>query len=204
MISKSDIRKTLLEERKKHLGESFHYLEDIRDSEFRTVSFMKTMAQLLDEGYSEEEIINEITAQDVTKRLEDTDWKGMMGDAAMSAAKEYMIFFGLSTVLGVNKETSANISRFMADVNPMTFLRIFKGMSECQSGAPEIVDAIIEAFGRSLGADWVGGGGSRRTDYSLFSLTGMGASYAGNLFGEAIRDSNLGETIANKFCEVIH
>ena len=45
--------------------------------------------------------------------------------------------------------------------------------------------------------------GVDRNDYGL-NLGGIASGYAGNMFGEVIRDSNMGETIADKLCKFIH
>ena len=204
---KNTIKKTLLEERKRKLKESFYALNDIKDPDFAFHTIVKVYGELLEEGYHENEInsmILEFELGDVTKELDNTDWKKVMGDAAISGLKEYAINFVLSSVLGVKREVSAQIAVVLADVNPITLLRVFKSLEDCKKDGVQLIDAVLEALGRYLGAEWFAGGQSRRTDYSLMPLTGIASSYGGNMLGEVIRETNLGEKITEKFCGFVH
>ena len=70
----------------------------------------------------------------------------------------------------------------------------------CQSNMPKIVDALLEALSRYIASDVAG---TNRNSYGL-NVADITQTSAGNIFGEIIRDSNVGETISNKFCSIIH
>ncbi len=68
------------------------------------------------------------------------------------------------------------------------------------SHMPKMVDSVLEALSRYIAGSAMG---VDRNNYGL-NLGGITSSFAGNMFGEVIRDSNMGETISNKLCKLIH
>jgi hypothetical protein len=58
---------------------------------------------------------------------------------------------------------------------------------------PALCDAIMEGLGRYIGNRAVSGGGDSTIKLGI-----------GNIFGESIKESNLGETAGAKFCNLIH
>jgi thiamine biosynthesis lipoprotein ApbE len=73
-------------------------------------------------------------------------------------------------------------------------------MSNCSTHMPKMIDSVLEALSRYIAGSTIG---VDRNNYGL-DLGGIASGYAGNMFGEVIRDSNMGETIADKLCKFIH
>lgn len=201
MELKKQIKETLLEERKRKLNESFNELNDIRDENFIVERYFQISSKLLNEGYSIEEIEN----LGVKEKLGGIDWSSALKQGAMSAAKEYAINFILNTVFGASPKFSSIASRILADLNPLDIIRIFKDESSCNQSFPNISDALLEAVVRYIGAGELNVNSS---SYKLNPLDGgikdMTTTYAGNLFGELIRESDISEKISSKFCKMIH
>jgi hypothetical protein len=86
----------------------------------------------------------------------------------------------------------------MADLNPKDLIRPFKDMPTCLTSSPHVMDAILEVVVRQLG------GKLTSTNSNDYNWSGTGSNLIGNLFGEAIRKSNLGETLGGMFCKAIH
>jgi hypothetical protein len=63
---------------------------------------------------------------------------------------------------------------------------------------PNICDTVLEVLIRYLGSTATG------VDRTEYGWKGLGSVGVGNLFGEAISESNIGESISNKLCKVIH
>ena len=68
------------------------------------------------------------------------------------------------------------------------------------NGMPKLIDAILEVIVRKLGSKI---SGIDSNDYGL-NLKSAGTTLTGNLFGEAIRQSNISEVLSEKFCKLIH
>jgi hypothetical protein len=71
-------------------------------------------------------------------------------------------------------------------------------MPTCLTSSPHVMDAILEVVVRQLG------GKLTSTNSNDYNWSGTGSNLIGNLFGEAIRKSNLGETLGGMFCKAIH
>jgi len=195
MELKTKIKKTLLEERKKKLEEAFSEVEDIRDDSFRVERIFSISSKLIEEGYTIEEI-------DVRGQLEKLDWKSVMGDAAINSAKEYIIRFILREVFGAGAGFSTTAAQFFASYNPLHLLKPFKSMETCMSkeGMPRLIDGLLTVMLRYIAAGEIG---SDRDDYSI-GFRPITSTVAGNILGEVIKDSNIGETISDKVCKFIH
>jgi len=96
----------------------------------------------------------------------------------------------------------------LADINPLNLIRIFKGPTECNSGFPQIVDALLEQLVRYIAA---GATGVDRNSYDLdptksgnTAIRDVASTVAGNMFGDIIRESDIGKKITKRFCEFIH
>ena len=208
MSLKSEIKKTLVEERQRKLTMSLSELEDIRDDNYFVERYFLTCSKLLEEGYS----LDEIEGTGLKDKLNQIDWKGALSDAAVNSGKEYAIRFILTQVFSASPSFATFLAGTLADINPLNLIRIFKGPGECNSGFPEIVDALLEQLVRYIAA---GATGVDRNSYDLnpFGNLGRGgntairdvaSTMAGNMFGDVIRDSDIGEKITKRFCEFIH
>ncbi len=205
MELKTKIKETLLEERKRKLEEAFSALKDIRDSDFFAVNYVSTTTRLLDEGYSPNEIIHYINEADLNiptsgEDLKKMDWKGLMGDTMISGLKEYAIQYLLSNVFGMNKGLSITAAQVFADYNPLDLLKPFKNVEMCNSHMPKLVNSLLEALIRYLASEATG---TDRNNYG-FNVQGIATSTSGNLFGEVLRSTNVGNAISDKICQMIH
>ena len=72
-------------------------------------------------------------------------------------------------------------------------LKTFKDEESCSEAMPKITKALLVALGRHLAGNITGTGES--------TLATRGA---GNLFGQAIMQSNVGESLSVNFCKMIH
>ena len=197
MELKLKIKEELLKERDRKLNEAFEEFKDISQESFVVERYIKISAKLLDEGYT----INELEATDVSKQLNSVDWKGALSSGAVSGAKEYIIRFVLSTIFGKNHPdiiTTASI--ILADVNPLHLLKPFKDEQSCIQYFPKISDGIVEAIVRYFGGKQIN---VDRNDYGI-GFKGISTTLGGNIIGDIIKQSNLGETISNNFCKFIH
>ena len=204
MEVKDTVKTVLLNHRKEVIRENFSELMEIRDVNFLTEKFNEVFINLLNEGYNPIEIQEFINEADIfPTNMEDyknLDWKSIMGDALLSNVKEYVIHFVLTKVFNANPSFSTFAAQVFADLSPLDLLKPFKNEQMCQSNMPKIVDALLEALSRYIASDVAG---TNRNSYGL-NVADITQTSAGNIFGEIIRDSNVGETISNKFCSIIH
>lgn len=193
---KVKIKQTLLEERKRKLEESFVELNDIRDDSYLVERYLTITSKLLEEGYS----LEEIESSDISNKLDSVNWKEVMGQGALSAAKEYVIRFVLKEVFGANPTFSTMASQFFADYSPLDLLKPFKDESNCNQYMPKLCGGLLEVLMRYIGSNTLD---IDRNDYGI-SFKGIGSTLGGNLFGELIKESNLTKTMSDKFCKMIH
>jgi hypothetical protein len=193
------INETLLEERERKLHSSYDELNDIRDKEYFLERYFFITSNLLNEGYSIEEV--ESAIQGVENPLSNVDISGNLLSAGGSQIKEYVINVLLTYVFGgKNQGIITTISVVFADYDVRDILLPFKDMSNCSTHMPKMIDSVLEALSRYIAGSTIG---VDRNNYGL-DLGGIASGYAGNMFGEVIRDSNMGETIADKLCKFIH
>ena len=194
------IKETLLEERERKLYESYDELNDIRDKEYFLERYFVITSGLLNEGYSFEEV--ESVLNEVENPLSGLD---LTGDDLLSAGgsqlKEYAINLLLTFIFGgKNQGMITTISVVFADYDVRDILKPFKDEPNCMSHMPKMVDGVLEALSRYVAGSAVG---ADRNNYGL-NLGGLSSGFAGNIFGEVIKDSNIGETISDKICKFIH
>lgn len=198
---KTKIKETLLEERNRKLKESFAELEDISDNTFLIERFLVISSNLMEQGYEVDEIFGmDNLGSDLTGKLDSANWKETLGSGAMSAAKEYIIRFVLKEVFGAGEGFSTMAAQVFADYSPLDLLKPFKDESNCNQYMPKLCNSLIEVLVRYIGSGMIG---ADRNDYSL-SFKGIGSTVGGNIFGEIIHESNMGKTMADKFCKIIH
>ncbi len=156
-------------------------------------------SNLLNEGYSFEEV--ESAMNEIENPLSNVDIGSNIMSAGGSQLKEYAINILLTFVFGgKNQGMISTISVVFADYDIRDILKPFKDEPNCMSHMPKMVDSILEALSRYVAGSTVG---VDRNDYGL-NLSGLASGYAGNMFGEVIKDSNIGETISDKICKFIH
>jgi hypothetical protein len=198
---KTKIKETLLEERQRKLKESFIGLNEIEDPNFLIERYFSITNNLINEGYSFEEIQKHLHEAGDVLSLDNFNLKDAMLGGGGSMLKEYLINILLTYVFGgTNQGLISTMSVVFADYNVLDLLKPFKDESNCTTYMPKLVDALLEALTRYLASSTMG---TSRNNYGV-NLPGLATSAAGNLFGEVIKESNIGETVSNKFCKIIH
>ena len=183
---KEVVNRNLLIVREERLHNAIKPLLNIKEKDEFIKKYLTISANLIDEGFTLEEIENPL---DQFKNL---DFGGVLKGAIWSEVKEYAIKW-LLEALGVSKPVSEQLGILLSDMNPVDLIRIFKNPQLCQTHMPHISDSIVEALVRFYGGKMVNAGeGSAAT------------SLVGNIIGESIRKSNIGETITNITCKFIH
>lgn len=198
---RTKIKETLLEERQRKLKESFIGLNEIEDPNFLIERYFSITNNLINEGYSFEEIQKHLNEAGDVLSLDNFNLKDAMLGGGGSMLKEYLINILLTYVFGgTNQGLISTMSVVFADYNVLDLLKPFKDESNCVTYMPKLVDALLEALTRYLASSAMG---TNRSNYGV-NLPGLATSAAGNLFGEVIKESNIGETVSNKFCKIIH
>jgi hypothetical protein len=198
---KNIVSNVLLEQRKIRLSEAYNELDDIRDGNYLVERYLQITQELVNEGYDIDEIeIPDSVKNLVPDELKSDDVKSALTDALAVSAKEYIIRFVLKEIFGAGAGFSTFAAQLFADWNPLDLLKIFKNKEECDAAFPDLSDRLITMLIRYIASNEIG---SDRNNYGL-NFQGMGTTYLGNLFGEAVKESNISESISNKFCEFIH
>ncbi len=198
---KNIVSNILTEERKKRLTESFNELNDIKDGNYLIERYISITQKLVKEGYDIDEIeIPDSVKNLVPNQLKTDDVKSALSDALAISAKEYIIRFVLKEIFGAGPSFSTYAAQLFADWNPLDLLKIFKNQQECDAAFPLLSDRLITMLVRYIASGEVGG---NQNNYGV-NFSGMGSTYLGNLFGEVVKESNVSETVANKFCKFIH
>lgn len=190
------IKSNLLEERKRKLNESLSSLSGITDKNTLLEKYLITTSNLMNDGYT----IEEIEASDIYNKMNSVDWKGVLGDSILTTAKEYIIKYVMQEVLGANATFSRMFAQFMANVNPLDLLRPFKDEQSCIQSFPQIADGILIVMFRSIAGGEIG---VDSNSYQLGLKDGLSVM-AGNMVGQAIKESNISEKVSDIFCKAIH
>lgn len=190
------IKSNLLEERKRKLNESLSSLGGIKDKNTLLEKYLITTSNLMNDGYT----IEEIEASDIYNKMNSVDWKGVVGDSILTTAKEYIIKYVMQEVLGANATFSRMFAQFMANVNPLDLLKPFKDEQSCVQSFPQIVDGMLIVMFRSVVAGEIG---ADSNSYQIGLKDGLSA-IAGNMVGQAIKESNISEKVSDIFCKAIH
>lgn len=190
------IKSNLLEERKRKLNESLSSLTGIKDKDTLLEKYLITTSNLLGNGYT----IEEIESSDIYNKMNSIDWKGVVGDSILTTAKEYIIKYVMQEVLGANPTFSRMFAQFMSNVNPLDLLKPFKDEQSCIQSFPQISDGILIVMFRSIVSSEIGGDSN---SYQLGLKDGLSA-IAGNMMGQAIKESNISEKVSDMFCKAIH
>jgi hypothetical protein len=190
------IKSNLLEERKRKLNESLSSLSGIKDKNTLLEKYLITTSNLMNDGYT----IEEIEASDIYNKMNSIDWKGVVGDSILNTAKEYIIKYVMQEVLGANATFSRMFAQFMANVNPLDLLKPFKDEQSCIQSFPQIADGILIVMFRSVAAGEIG---ADSNSYQI-GLKDSLSAIAGNMVGQAIKESNISEKVSDIFCKAIH
>jgi hypothetical protein len=190
------IKSNLLEERKRKLNESLSSLSGITDKNTLLEKYLITTSNLMNDGYT----IEEIEASDIYNKMNSIDWKGVVGDSILNTAKEYIIKYVMQEVLGANATFSRMFAQFMANVNPLDLLKPFKDEQSCIQSFPQIADGILIVMFRSIAAGEIG---ADSNSYQI-GLKDSLSAIAGNMVGQAIKESNISEKVSDIFCKTIH
>jgi hypothetical protein len=196
---KNVVKRNLTEKRKSYITESYNRLSSIEDKEQRVLQTLIVSAKLLDEGYTQEEVNQYLNEFDIKGGINDiiSGASNYFKGAVWSEAKEYLIKW-LCDAFGFNPTFSTILAQGLADLDPRDLIRPFKDMPTCVTSSPHVMDSILEVVVRQLGGKMTG------TNSNNYEWSGVGSNLIGNMFGDAIRKSNLGETLGGMFCKAIH
>jgi hypothetical protein len=201
---KKVVTENLQRTRKEIFQESFSIVKGSSTKDEFLTRVLIASSNLISEGYEMDEIESFLDEQDSSSlvaagddalsQVKNADWGKLAKGTIMSSIKEYAIKWLLNN-LGMKGDIVDAMAIVFADYNPLDLLKPFKDMSSCTSadGMPKLCDAIMEGVGRYIGGQIAGGGGS--------TVVKLGV---GNLFGESIKESNIGEIAGAKFCNLIH
>ncbi len=194
---KNIVSNNLQKKRKEKLIESVSTLNESSDFDSFVKRYKYISSKLISEGYTEKEIL--IQLNEFENPLEKIDWGGMAKESLYSGAREFAIKYILAA-LGLSDSLSTKLAQGLADYvkSPLDIIRMFKDKSSCMAGAPNVFDAVGEVVIRQLG------GSVTKVNSNDYDWSGVGSTYVGNMFGEALRKSDFGETVADLFCKAIH
>ncbi len=198
--TKSIVNKTLKEKRKSNLEESFSSLRSIEDPKIYLDKCLNTSIKLLGEGYTENEVNQQLMKEftlPTSLGLDKLDFKQLGLDVGGSYLKELAINWILR-YLGVSPGWSTTLSQAFADLNPLDLIRVFKNKESCLEHSKHIMDSVLEVSLRA------GVSSVFNIDRNNEGWGGVIPSILGNVSGEAIRGTNMGETMGGAFCKLIH
>ncbi len=205
-----DISKLVKEELNKkgnhHIVESLIELNDIQDNDFFIINYINKSTELLDEGYTIQEIeqvAENIFTNKLTQGIGDvagdiwgsTNVLDALFGGGLGMIKEQVIRWVL-VQLGVGKGAANFLAAALEQTDPRELLRIFKSPESCTSGMPKISDGLMAGIVRYLQFG--------EKDVKLFDKNSDVLGLAlGNILDEVITQSNIGETVASKLCAAI-
>lgn len=206
-IIKQKIREQLEKERVRteYLTESLKPLSDISDEGFFIQSYIQIADTLMNEGYTLEEI-EPLVEQSFGERLKQgvggmasdtwdkTSVLGALFGGGLSGVKEQIVKW-LLTSLGMGAGAATFISTVLADYDVRDLLKVFKSKEHCLApeGLPGISDAVMEGIVAYL----------QTGEQPMNIKQDIGGVALRNVFADVMRQSNLGEGIAEKVCGAI-
>jgi hypothetical protein len=191
----------LKDESNKYLTESIESLSVITDKDLLKERYIETAIQLIDEGYSLDDIML-VTEQNETLSTNLGDgtpgtfniWNTIFG-GGKSAIKEQILRFIFVDILGMSEGTGQGFAIFFKNVNPLNIIKLFRGKDHCIEVIPTISEALVEVV---INQTQFGGESQQMT-----TLGGIGKVGIRNIVAEAIRNSDLGEKLGAKLCAYI-
>jgi|694.fasta_scaffold79783_3 hypothetical protein len=206
-IIKQKIREQLEKEqvRTTYLTESLKPLSDISDEGFFIQSYIQIADTLMNEGYTLSEI-EPLIEQSMADRLKQgvggmaadtwdkTSVLGALFGGGLSGVKEQIVKW-LLTSLGMGAGAATFISTVLADYDVRDLLKVFKSKEHCLApeGLPGISDAVMEGIVAYL----------QTGEQPMNIKQDIGGVALRNVFADVMRQSNLGEGIAEKVCGAI-
>jgi hypothetical protein len=206
-IIKQKIREQLEKEqvRTTYLTESLKPLSDISDEGFFIQSYIQIADTLMNEGYTLSEI-EPLMEQSMGERLKQgiggmaadtwdkTSVLGALFGGGLSGVKEQILKW-LLTSLGMGAGAATFVSTILADYDVRDLLKVFKSKEYCLApqGLPAISDSIIEGIVAYL----------QTGEQPMNIKQDIGGVALRNVFADVMRQSNLGEGIAEKVCGAI-
>jgi hypothetical protein len=207
-IIKQKIREQLEKEqvRTTYITESLKPLSDISDEGFFIQSYIQIADTLMNEGYTLSEI-EPLMEQSMGERLKQgiggmaadtwdkTSVLGALFGGGLSGVKEQIVKW-LLTSLGMGAGAATVLSTVLADYDVRDLLKLFKSKEYClapEGGLADMSDAIIEGIVAYL----------QTGEQPMNIKQDMGGVALRNVFADVMRQSNLGESIAEKVCGAI-
>jgi hypothetical protein len=200
---KKIVSENLQQTRQQRFQESFSIVKGSSNRDEFLTRVLIASSNLISEGYEMDEIESFLNEQDseslvdmgsdALTQLKNADWGKIAKGTIMSSIKEYAIRWLLNN-LGLKGDITDFMASTFARFNPLNLLKPFKDMPSCMEAdsMPALCDAIMKSIGSYIGGK-VSPGGSEVVKLGV-----------GNLFGESIEQSNLGEIASEKFCKLIH
>jgi hypothetical protein len=193
---KDVVKRNLNETRNKILEESFNQLVLSNTKENIVEKYINVSSQLIEIGYTNDEIQSYLNEAIELPFSDKVDYGKLIGGGIWSEVKEYAIRWILEA-LGMKGNLAQQLSIALADTNPLDLIRIFKNRQLCETHMTHIADSVVELLVRNLGGSLAGKTLNIRS-------SNVGTAAVGNIVGEAIRNSNIGESIRDVMCKVIH
>jgi hypothetical protein len=193
---KQIVRKNLISEsrKKEYISESFSKIKNLKGEKLID-AYVGTTFKLMDEGYDFDEIELYLNEQESGILSQFGD---ILKGGLWSSVKEYAYGWFFTNFLGLSKENAKMLSIGLADTSPLEFLRMFKDESSCQKSAPKIIESILEILVRKTGSGLLSAAGAS-------GVEGVTTTVIGNMVGDSISKSNIGEIIATEhLCKLIH
>lgn len=191
----------LQEESNRYLAESIESLSAIADKDLLNERYTETVLQLIDDGYTLDEISvvteqNQVLTNNLTNGNPGTFniWNTIFGGGA-SALKEQIIRFILVDIFGFSEMTGQDLAIIFKRVSPLDIIKLFRGKEHCMEVVPTISLSLAEVLVNNSQF----GGQSQQTT----TLQGIGKVGIRNIIAQAIDDSNLGEKLGEKLCSYI-
>jgi hypothetical protein len=190
------LKEELGKERENYVIESFKPLYDANNQSIFLETYINIGTKLLDEGYDIDEI-EMIVEQNMLDNIlqgakgmwDKTDVTKILKGGGWSMVKEQLIRWVLSA-FGVSGGALTFLSAALADYDPRMLLKMFKNKEMCITNAGPLSNSLMEGLIR-----YVQIGGDK--DISVAQLG------IGNIIGEVIQESNIGNVVAQKFCNLI-
>jgi len=206
-IIKQKIREQLEKEqvRTTYLTESLKPLSDISDEGFFIQSYIQIADTLMNEGYTLSEI-EPLIEQSMADRLKQgvggmaadtwdkTSVLGALFGGGLSGVKEQIVKW-LLTSLGMGAGAATFISTALADYDVRNLLKVFKSKEHCLApeGLPGISDFVMEGIVAYL----------QTGEKPMNIKQDFGGIALRNVFADVMRQSNFGESVAEKVCGAI-
>jgi hypothetical protein len=197
------VKEELVKIRETRLVESLSLLNEIEDNDFFIQTYIDTAIELINEGYSIEEI-ETIAEQSFTDRLQQgvggavkntwdkTNILGSLFGGSISMVKEQVIRWALYQ-LGMGPGTSNFIAASLTQVDPRKLLTLFKDEQHCKAAGPEVCLALVDGIGAYL----------QFGEHEVSFQQSYGKSELRNVLVDVLKQSNVANVLSDKICGLI-